>query len=462
MARDSSDATPIEGRDQLIAHIAGGEKPRHAFRIGTEHEKFPFRTGTLEPVPYEGPRGIRALLEGMRHLLGWEPILDEERIIGLADPIGGGAISLEPGGQFELSGAPLTTLHETHREVTAHRAQVREIGRALGISFLGMGFSPLWTRAETPVMPKGRYAIMSRYMPEVGSLGLDMMFRTSTVQVNLDYESEADMALKMRVSLALQPLASALFAASPFTEGKPNGFLSYRSEIWRDTDRHRTGNLPFAFAPGFGYEHYVDWAIDVPMYFIKRGSTYHDVAGVPFRALLEGRVPQLPGERATLSDWTNHLGTLFPDVRLKRYLEMRGADAGPRVKITALPAFWVGLLYDTVALDEASQLIKDWTPEERDAQRDTVPRLALATTVPRRHPAGGRDRGRAHRPRRFAPARPHRRHGMLRGPPPRSDRGGGRDRPHGGGGDARGLSRPLGRVGEAGVRRRRVLSLTPA
>jgi glutamate--cysteine ligase len=379
MARDSSDATPIETRDALAAYLEAGAKPRDKFRIGTEHEKFVFRTHDLAPVPYEGPRGIEALLTGMRDLLGWEPILDEGRIIGLADPIGGGAISLEPGGQFELSGAPLVSLHETDREVTAHRAQVREIGKALGLSFLGMGFSPLWSRAETPAMPKGRYAIMSRYMPKVGTKGLDMMFRTSTVQVNLDFSSEADMAKKMRVSLALQPVASALFAASPFSEGKPNGFLTYRSEIWRDTDRHRTGNLPVAFDPAFGFEHYVDWAMDVPLYFLKRGATYHDVTGVPFRALMEGKVPGHEGERATLSDWTNHLGTLFPDVRLKRYIEMRGADAGPRVKITALAALWVGLLYDDTALDAAWDLVKGWTAEERLALRDTVPRLALKT-----------------------------------------------------------------------------------
>lgn len=377
MARDSSDTTPIESRSALAAFLEGGIKPARDFRIGTEHEKFGFRTSDLSPVPYEGQRGIRALLEGMRDLLGWEPILDDNRIIGLSDPIGGGAISLEPGGQFELSGAPVQTLHETNAEVTAHRAQVREIGRVLGLSFLGMGFSPVWSRPETPVMPKGRYAIMTRYMPEVGSLGLDMMYRTSTVQVNLDFSSEADMRRKMQVSLALQPIASALFAASPFSEGKPNGFLSYRSEIWRDTDRFRTGNLPIAFKPTFGFEDYVDWALDVPMYFIKRGSTYHDVAGVPFRALMEGKVPQLPGERATLSDWTNHLGTLFPDVRLKRYIEMRGADAGPRATITALSALWVGILYDQVALDAAFDLIKDWTAEERLALRNDVPRLAL-------------------------------------------------------------------------------------
>jgi glutamate--cysteine ligase len=379
MARDSTDTTPIESRDELVAWFETGSKPKSAWRIGTEHEKFPFRYETHEPVEYEGPRGIGALLSGMQHLLGWEPIEDGGKLIGLSDPVGGGAISLEPGGQFELSGAPLVTLHETARELTAHLAQVREIGEALGIGFLGVGMSPKWTRAETPIMPKSRYRIMTRYMPKVGTRGLDMMYRTSTVQVNLDFASEADMVTKLRVGLALQPIATALFAASPFTEGKPNGLLSARSEIWRDTDRHRTGMLPFAFEPGMGFEGYVDWALDVPMYFVKRGDTYHDVAGASFRDLLAGKLPQLPGERATLSDWTNHLSTLFPEVRLKRYLEMRGADAGPWNRLCALPAFWVGLLYDDAALDAAYDLVKGWTAEERQALRDTVPRGGLAT-----------------------------------------------------------------------------------
>ena len=379
MARDASDSTIVESHDQLVEAIASGVKPPSAFRIGTEHEKFGFHRSDLSPVPYEGPRGIRRILELMEGLLGWQRIEDRGLIIGLVDPIGGGAISLEPGGQFELSGAPVETLHQTRSELTAHLAQLRECAEPLGIGFIGLGTSPVWSLAETPVMPKSRYEIMARYMPKVGTRGLDMMFRTCTVQVNLDFSSEADMVKKLRVSLALQPVATALFANSPFLDNRATGLLSTRAEIWRDTDNQRAGLLPFAFAPGFGFEAYVDWALDVPMYFVKRGDTYHDVAGRSFRDLLAGRLPGLPGERATLSDWNNHLTTLFPDVRLKRYLEMRGADAGPFPALMALPALWVGLLYDGAALDAAFDLVHDWTEAERQALRDAVPRTALAT-----------------------------------------------------------------------------------
>ena len=306
-----------------------GSSPRSQFRIGTEHEKFAFTLGRYRPVPYEGRRSIRALLDGMRLLLGWEPINEGGHPIGLVDVTGGGAISLEPGGQFELSGAPVQTVHETCAELMAHLAQLREVARPLGIGFLGLGMSPQWKLAEIPAMPKGRYRIMSAYMPKVGQHGLDMMYRTCTVQTNLDFCSEAHMVKKLRVSLALQPIATALFANSPFTAGRPNGFLSYRSEIWRDTDPDRTGMLPWAFEPGMGFERWVDYALDVPMYFVKRGEHYIDAAGQSFRDLLAGRLPALPGERATLSDWANHLSTIFPEVRLKRYLEMRGADAAP-------------------------------------------------------------------------------------------------------------------------------------
>jgi glutamate--cysteine ligase len=381
MARDTVDLQPIGGKNELIAWIAKGDKPPSAFRLGTEHEKVPFYPEGLKPVPYDGPRGIRRLLEGMEGLLGWEPIMEGDRPIGLADVTGGGAISLEPGGQFELSGAPVATLHDTHRETIAHLMQVNEIARPLGMRFLTLGMSPLWTRAQTPVMPKARYKIMANYMPKVGSKGLDMMFRTTTVQVNLDFASEADMVKKLRVSVALQPLATALFANSPFTDGKPNGFLSYRSEIWRDTDNARAGMMPFAFEDGMGFERYVDYALDVPMYFIKRGDAYLDVAGSSFRDLLAGRHPALPGETAVISDWANHLSTIFPEVRLKRYLEMRGADAGPLPYLTALSAFWVGLLYDEGALDAAWDVVKGWTADERQQLRDDVPRLALKAAI---------------------------------------------------------------------------------
>ena len=381
MARDVSDATPIGARDELVAWIAAGEKPAEAWALGTEHEKIPFYRADASPVPYAGPRGVEALLHGLETACGWEAIRDGEAVIGLYDPHGGGAISLEPGGQFELSGAPLRTVHDTAREFDAHLDAAKRVAEPLGIAFLTLGMSPLWRRDETPVMPKSRYRIMTEYMPKVGNLGLDMMFRTATVQVNLDFASEADMVQKLRVALALQPIATALFANSPFTDGKPNGFLSMRSQIWRDTDPDRTGMMPCAFEDGFGYEAYVDWALDVPMYFVKRGETYHDVAGASFRDLLDGRLAAMPGERATLSDWANHLSTLFPEVRLKRFMEMRGADVGPPAMIAALPAFWAGLLYDAGALDAAWDLVKGWSRADRERLRADAPRFGLSATV---------------------------------------------------------------------------------
>ncbi len=382
LARDEDAANrPIESRDELIAHFEAGCKPKSDWRIGTEHEKFPFHTADFSPVRYEGPSGIAALLQEMAKRFGWQPIYEGDNVVALKDPVCdfGGSITLEPGGQFELSGAPLRTVHETCDEVNHHLKQVREAGGALGIGMLGLGFSPKWTRAETPRMPKGRYDIMTAYMPKVGKLGLDMMYRSCTVQVNLDFASEADMVKKLRVGLALQPVVTALFANSPFTEGKPNGFLSFRSEIWRDTDPARTGMLPFAFEDGMGFERYADYALDVPMYFVYRDGRYIDASGASFRDFLAGKLPQLPGERPTHSDWSDHLTTLFPEVRLKRYLEMRGADGGPWRRLCALPAIWVGLLYEDAALDAAWELVKDWTAQERQAMRDAVPRLALKT-----------------------------------------------------------------------------------
>ena len=381
MARDQIDMTPIETRDELVAWIAAGVKPVSDFRVGTEHEKFPFFAADRRPVPYEGPRGIRTLLDGMRGLLGWQPIMEGENIIGLLDVTGGGAISLEPGGQFELSGAPVATIHQTCGELQAHLAQLREVAQPLGIGFLGLGMAPTWTRADIPHMPKGRYRIMTAYMPKVGRYGLDMMYRTCTVQTNLDFSSEADMVKKLRVSLALQPVGTALFANSPFTEGRPNGFLSFRSEIWRDTDNARAGMLPWVFDEGMGFERWVDYALDVPMYFVKRGDAYIDVAGQSFRDLMAGTLPGLPGERATISDWANHMSTIFPEVRLKRYLEMRGSDSVPWHRLPSLSAFWVGLLYDSANLDAAWDMVKDWTAEERQALRDAVPRQGFAARI---------------------------------------------------------------------------------
>jgi len=381
MARDQVDLTPIERRDELVDWIAQGVRPKSQFRIGTEHEKFAFTLEGHRPVPFEGQRGIRTLLEGMQHLLGWQPIVEGDNIIGLFDVTGGGAITLEPGGQFELSGAQVETLHQTSRELMAHLAQVREVAQPLHIGFLGIGMTPSWTLAEMPKMPKGRYRIMTAYMPKVGKLGLDMMYRTCTVQTNLDFCSEADMVKKLRVSIALQPLATALFANSPFTEGKPNGYLSFRAEIWRDTDRDRTGMLPWAFEDGMGFERWVDYALDVPMYFVKHGDEYIDVAGRSFRDLMAGKLPGLPGAGATISDWANHISTIFPEVRLKRYLEMRGADSGALPNLLALPAFWTGLLYDDVSLDAAWDVVKHWTAEQRQQLRDAVPKQGLAAMI---------------------------------------------------------------------------------
>jgi glutamate--cysteine ligase len=371
----------IESRDELVAYLEAGSKPSSEWRIGTEHEKFAFYRHDHAPVPYAGERGIGALLARLADRFGWDAINEKGKVIGLRriDCPKGGAISLEPGGQLELSGAPLKTVHETYEELRQHLFEVGEVGAELGIGFLGIGFSPKWTLAETPVMPKERYRIMSRYMPTRGRRGLDMMFRTATVQVNMDFGDEADMVAKMRAGLALQPVATALFANSPFTDGRPNGFQSYRAEMWRDTDPDRTGLLPFVFEPGMGFERYVDYALDVPMYFVYRDERYIDVAGASFRDFLAGKLAALPGVRPTLDDWADHLTTLFPDVRLKRFLEMRGADAGSFAQIWALPALWAGLLYDKEALDGALALTADWTVEERQTLRDTVPRLGLKT-----------------------------------------------------------------------------------
>ncbi|KQM47330.1 glutamate--cysteine ligase [Sphingomonas sp. Leaf208] len=373
----------IESRDQLIASFAGGEKPKDAWRIGTEHEKFVYANGDHHAPSYDEPSGIRALL-GELEQYDWKPVMERgpdgtENAIAMSGP--DGSISLEPAGQFELSGAPLDSLHETCAETGRHLEQVKAAGEKLGIGFLGLGMWPDKTRAELPTMPKGRYAIMLRHMPRVGSMGLDMMLRTCTIQVNLDYASEADMVKKFRVGLALQPLATALFANSPFTEGKPNGMLSYRSHIWSDTDPHRTGMLPFVFEDGFGYERYAEYALDVPMYFVYRDGKYIDAAGLSFRDFLKGELSILPGEKPTLDDWTDHLSTAFPEVRLKTFLEMRGADGGPWNRICALPALWVGLLYDQGALDAAWDLVKDWTIDERQALRDAVPKLALNAPI---------------------------------------------------------------------------------
>ena len=375
------DDTPITHRDQLVAVLASGEKPESAWRIGTEHEKFGFRLDDLRPPAFDGERGIEALLKGLTRF-GWSPVEEHigngpDRTIALLKDAA--SVTLEPAGQFELSGAPLENIHQTCSEVGTHLTEVKTVADELGLGFLGMGFQPKWKREEMPWMPKGRYQIMRSYMPKVGKLGLDMMTRTCTVQVNLDYATEADMVKKFRVSLALQPIATALFADSPFTEGKPNGYLSYRSHIWTDTDAGRTGMLDFVFEDGFGFERYVDYLLDVPMYFVYRDGNYIDASGQSFRDFMAGRLPAFPGELPRIGDWMDHVTTAFPEVRLKTYLEMRGADGGPWRRLCALPALWVGLLYDSVSLDAACDLVADWSEDEREAMRRDVPRLGLDT-----------------------------------------------------------------------------------
>ncbi|TNE31963.1 MAG: glutamate--cysteine ligase [Alphaproteobacteria bacterium] len=369
----------IESRDQLVAPMQAGEKPKAAWRIGTEHEKLVFCRKSFRALSYDEPCGIRDILLNLQQF-GWEPIEENGKVIAMKGS--DGTVSLEPAGQLELSGATVENLHQTCAETGRHLTQVKQIGEQCGVGFLGLGMWPDKTREELPIMPKGRYEIMMRHMPRVGTLGLDMMLRTCTIQVNLDYDSEADMAKKFRTSLALQPLATALFANSPFLEGKPNGYLSYRSHIWSDTDPHRTGMLPFVFEDGFGYERYVDYMLDVPMYFVFRDGKYIDAAGLSFRDFLDGKLSVLPGEKPRASDWIDHLSTAFPEVRLKSFLEMRGADGGPWRKICALPAFWVGILYDSAALDAAWDLVKHWTMEEREALRNAVPKLALDADIP--------------------------------------------------------------------------------
>jgi glutamate--cysteine ligase len=370
---------PIEKAGQLVEFIASGCKPRAAWRIGTEHEKFGYSVADRRPLPYEGACSVRAMLEGLRDRFGWAPVIEGQHIIGLKK--GGANVSLEPGGQLELSGAPLVTIHQTCEEVNQHLAEVRSVAQDIGAGFLGVGAAPEWRLDEVPRMPKGRYGIMTCYMPTVGTQGLDMMYRTCTVQVNLDFASEADMVRKMRVAMALQPVATALFASSPFFEGRPNGFRSWRARVWRDVDRARSGILPFVFDEGFGFERYVDYALDVPMYFVYRQGRYIDAAGQSFRDFLDGRLPALPGEKPTLSDWADHLTTLFPEARLKKYIEMRGADGGPWRRLCALPAFWVGLIYDEAALDAALDVCAGWTQEEREALRADAAEHGLAARI---------------------------------------------------------------------------------
>jgi glutamate--cysteine ligase len=367
MSIPQSGGGPIERYEQLVEYLESGCKPRDDWRIGTEHEKFGYCKDTLKPLPYDGPRSIRAMLEGLRNRYGWEPVLEQGNIIGLE--LNGANISLEPGGQLELSGAPLISIHETCDEVNEHLREVKSVADDIGAGFIGLGAAPTWMHEQMPQMPKGRYRLMTDYMDKVGTLGKQMMYRTCTVQVNLDFASEPDMVQKLRVALALQPVATALFANSPFLEGKPNGHKSWRSRIWRDLDASRTGTLPFVFDEGFGFAQYVDYALDVPMYFVYRDGVYINALGQSFRDFLKGQLPALPGETPTLSDWADHLTTIFPEARIKKYMEMRGADGGPWRRLCALPAFWVGLTYDQSALDAAWDLVKGFDAETREGLR---------------------------------------------------------------------------------------------
>lgn len=376
----SGNPVQIDNRQQLIEYLESGCKPKSEWALGTEHEKFGFTTDDLRPLPYEGERSIRAILEGLADRFDWKPVYEQGNIIALLDGKGA-SVTLEPGGQLELSGGLLDNVHQTCSEVYTHLRQVKTIAEPLGIAFLGMGFQPKWERKDTQWMPKGRYRIMREYMSKRGNLGLDMMCRTCTVQVNLDFASEADMVKKFKVSLALQPIATALFANSPFVDGKPCGYVSFRSHVWEDTDPDRTGMLPFVFDSSMGFERYVDYMLDVPMYFVYRNGKYIDASGQSFRDFLNGVLPALPGEKPIMQDWENHLTTAFPEVRLKRYMEMRGADGGPWRKLCALPAFWAGLLYDDAVLESAWDLVKDWTMDERMKLRTDAPKLGMKAEV---------------------------------------------------------------------------------
>jgi len=369
--------TPVTGKASLVEYLESGCKPESDWLIGTEHEKFAYNLKDFQPLAYDGAVGIRALLAGLTRF-GWQPIEEHGNPIALSKP-DGSFISLEPAGQVELSGAPVANLHQTCDEVMGHLQQIKAIARDLGIGFIGLGYSPKWRNSDMPWMPKGRYKIMREYMPKKGKLGLEMMQSTCTVQVNLDFDSESTMVRMFRIGLALQPVAVALWANSPFKEGKPTGYLSYRSHVWTDTDPDRCGMLPFVFEDGFGFERYVDYMLDVPMYFVYRDGAYIDASGQSFRDFMAGKLPALPGERPMMDDWADHLSTAFPEVRLKKFLEMRGADGGPWNRLCALSAFWVGLLYDAAARDDAWEMIKDWSFEELRALRDDVPRLALNT-----------------------------------------------------------------------------------
>ena len=341
----------------LLKWFNQGEKPSKNWKIGTEHEKFVFYTNNFKRVSYLGASGISELLNALAIKNNWVKIIENNNTIGLKDDTGA-SISLEPGGQLELSGTPLENLHQTCKETGQHLKIMKEVMSGLGLLMVGVGYDPKWSRSDISFMPKGRYEIMKNYMPKVGQLGLDMMLRTCTIQVNLDFSSEKDMVEKFQISMALQSVATALFANSPFIEGKPSGYLSSRAMVWTDTDPYRTGVPEIVFDSNFGYESWLNYVLEVPMYFVYRDGKYIDVAGNSFVDFMEGKLKGFEGQYPTIKDWEDHITVAFPEVRLKQYLEMRGADGGPWNIICALPALWVGLLYDSQSQSDALSLAK--------------------------------------------------------------------------------------------------------
>jgi len=367
---------PVGSVADLVAFARAGEKPRAEWRVGTEHEKIGLLASGPRPLPYEGENGIEGILAAAARETGWSEVRESGRLIALEGD--GASITLEPGGQLELSGAPLRTVFETRAELTRHLDVIRRVSEPRGVVWVALGAHPFHDVHETPNVPKARYTVMRRYLPAHGELALHMMHLCATVQANFDYASEADMAAKLRTAMGVSPLVSALFANSPLHLGKPSGYVSRRVHVWRHVDPDRCGMLPFVFEPGFGYAQYVEWALDVPMFFVLHDGAYRPVNGFSFRRYLaEGH----EGKRATLQDWNLHLTTLFPEVRLKQFLEVRGADAGTPEMTCALPALWKGILYDARACDEAWQLVADWSFSEREASLEEVARRGLGARV---------------------------------------------------------------------------------
>ena len=372
-----SEATqPLISVEELIADLAAGETPRADWRVGTEHEKIGIYADTRERVPYEGKRGIGALLGRIAKADGWDPVTEAGNVIALLKD--SASITLEPGGQLELSGAPLVTAAQTCSEFNRHVDLVKRESRDFGIEWLALGIDPFHSVDATPRMPKARYGIMRDYLPTRGTSGLLMMHSTATVQANYDYADESDMVAKMQMALACSPITSALFANSPISEGRANGYISKRVEIWRDVDPDRCGILPFVFRDDFGYRDYIEWVLDVPMFFVVRDHRYLPAKGMTFRDFLRSGFDGVPAMRA---DWNLHLTTVFPEVRLKRYIEVRGADCVPRESICAYPTLWKGLLYDDDACTAAWDLVRGWTAEDRNEALSTAARHGLSGRV---------------------------------------------------------------------------------